>query len=92
MHQKGTFERKFLSNEYAPEGETRLVERWTKKNGEGFLPRHLTLVLLKRGTIERAHGVGDVPAQAREPAAMGGSERLVALVRCCLAHGGAARL
>ena len=44
------------------------------------------------GTLKRQHAVGDLPAQPREPAAMGRSERVVALVRCCLAHGGAARL
>ena len=61
--------------------------------GQGILLSLDTLFdFLLPGTIERAHGVGDVPAQARQPAAMGGSEGVVALVRCHLAHGGAARL
>ena len=42
--------------------------------------------------FQRAHAVGDVPAQARERAAVSGSERVVALVRCYLAYGGAAGL
>jgi len=50
-------------------------------------PRH-SLTLL----FQLAHAVGDVLAQAHERAAMGGGERVVALVRCCLADGGAARL
>lgn len=59
--------------------------------GNSLVTRHSFDFLLP-GTIERAHGVGDVPAQARQPAAMGGGEGVVALVRCHLAHGGAARL
>src|SRR5262245_31998421 len=43
-------------------------------------------------TIEDAHGVGDVPAEACESPAVGGSERLVTLVRCQLAHSSAACL
>src|SRR6266576_3197803 len=35
---------------------------------------HFGLLLLLPGTIECAHGVGDVPAQARKRATMGGCE------------------
>src|SRR5215470_2983236 len=42
--------------------------------------------------LERADGVGDVTAQLSHRAAVGGGERLVALLRRLLAHGGAAGL
>src|SRR5262249_42420616 len=42
--------------------------------------------------LERADGIGDVPAQLPHRAAVGGGERLVALLRRLLANGGAAGL
>src|SRR5262249_11557743 len=39
--------------------------------------------------LDRADGIGDVTAQPRHGPAVGGGERLVALLRRLLAHGGA---
>ena len=59
--------------------------------------RHSTILgtlfdRLLAGTLQRAYAVGDVLAQARERATVSCSERVIALVRGCLAYGGAAGL
>jgi hypothetical protein len=57
-----------------------------------LLLHHSHVERLLPGTIERVQGVGDVPAQACERAAVSGGERIVAVLLHGLAHGGAPRL